>query len=155
MAHYQKSVSVSGEWIKGKDIVSGTKAKLTAETNPMPSQFTNKDGSVKMQDASKIKVQGSTGEMNISINRASINALVDAFGEDSKQWIGKILTLITEKVSVGGQRKTALYLVPEGFEVGEDEGGYVVIKRVGEKVQADEPPAEIYEEEIKADQIPF
>src|SRR3990167_3163703 len=152
---YQKSVSVSGNWIKGKDIVSGTKAKLVSETNPMPSQFTNKDGSVKMQEAAKIKVQGSNEDMNISINRASINALVDAFGEDSKDWIGKILTLITEKVSVGGQRKTALYLVPEGFEVSEDDNGYVVIKRLGESVKNDEPPAEIYDEgDVNVKDIP-
>jgi hypothetical protein len=42
------------------------------------------------------------------------------------------LTVHTEKVAVAGKRVTALYLVPEGFEVGEDNEGYVQIVRSGE-----------------------
>ena len=55
---------------------------------------------------------GDTETKNISLNRATINGLVDEFGEDSEQW----LTAETEKVVVGGKRQTALYLVADGYE---------------------------------------
>ena len=127
MAKYQKSNFVGGAWVKGKDIMSGTRCKLVSETNPQSSQFENKDGSPKLQDVAKIRFEGKPDPLNISINRASLNALIDAFGEGSKDWIGKTLTAVTEKVLVGGKRVTALYLLPEGYEAREDENGYMTI----------------------------
>ncbi len=39
---------------------------------------------------------------------------------------------------VGGKRVTALYLVPEGFEVGEDDGGYMVVQKKAKDIKIDE-----------------
>ncbi len=153
MAKYTKSVSISGNWIKAKDVQNGAKAKIKSETNPVPSQFLNKDGSIKNQDVTKILIQGSVEPVNVGLNRATINGLVDAFGEDSTNWIDKVLTVHAEKVNVAGKRVTALYFVPEGYEVGEDDGGYIVVKKIGEK--ATPVTSTPTEEEISADDIPF
>jgi hypothetical protein len=69
-----------------------------SETNPMPSQFLNKDGSVKMQDVAKIQISGDAEQKNISLNRATINGLVGAYGEESSDWTNRVLTIQTEKV---------------------------------------------------------
>jgi hypothetical protein len=83
--------------------------------------------------------------VNIALNRATIYGLIDAFGSDSKEWIGKTLTAQTEKMIVAGRNVRALYLIPENFELTEDSAGYNVITKVG---GADE-------DSIDASQIPF
>lgn len=128
---YKKQASVSGKWVKASELKSGTRAKIVAETVPTPSQFKDENGTQKMQDVTKIRFEGVEDAMNINLNRATINGLIEAFGEDSKDWIGKYLTVHTEKMVVGGKRVTALYLLPEGFEASEDDGGYMVVVRKG------------------------
>src|SRR3990167_5565974 len=135
MAQYQKSVNVSGAWAKGSDLTSGSKAKMVSETNPQASQFLNKDGSMKTQDVCKIRFEGKPEPLNISLNRATINALVDAFGEDSKNWMGQVLVVETEKMRVAGKAVTATYLIPDGYERIDDENGYAVIVKSGSKVE--------------------
>ena len=124
---YQKQNFVGGSWVKGSEVVTGVKVKIVSETLPTPSKFQNKDGTVKMQDVAKVKFQGVEEVKNMNLNRATINGLVDAFGEDSKLWIGKVMTAHTEKMVVGGKRVTAVYLLADGYELKEDEGGYMII----------------------------
>ena len=127
MAKYSKSTFLGGAWLKGAEVVTGSRCKLVGETEPQASQFKDKNGNMKMQDVSKVRFENGTDALNISLNRATISGLVDAFGEDSKDWIGKVLTAHTEKVMVAGKRVTAVYLLADGYQVGEDENGYVKI----------------------------
>src|SRR3990167_4006379 len=139
MAIYSKQNFVGGAWVRNSEIISETKCKLVSETEPQPSKFKNKDGSVKMRDVAKIKFEGLNDVLNINLNRATINGLVDAFGEDSKNWMGKMLTVITEKIMVGGKRVIAMYLLPEGYEMKDDENGYVqIVNPKKESVQVGE-----------------
>lgn len=150
---YTKSSTVSGAWVKGSEVVSGTKCKLVAETVPSESTY---EGKVIKNNVSKIRFQGEEGEAkNVNVNRPSINALIDAYGEDSKDWIGKLLTAQTEKMLVGGKRVTALYLIPEGFEMKEDENGYIVISRIGEKVTQETTSNGYPSDDINPEDIPF
>ncbi|HEY1757935.1 MAG TPA: hypothetical protein VGG72_21375 [Bryobacteraceae bacterium] len=136
---YQKQQSIGGAWVKGSEVQSGSRCKLMSETSPMQSQFKNeKTGEVKMQDVAKILFSGDTEEKNISLNRATINGLIDAFGDDSALWQGQVLTAETEKVRVAGKAVTAVYLVPEGYERVDDENGYTVIVKKGTQVGAPE-----------------
>ncbi len=153
MPEYQKQKSISGTFVKGSDITSGTKCKLLTAAEPVTSQFKNKDGSPKMQDVAKIKFQGNNEIFNISLNRATLNGLVDAFGTKSEEWIDKVLTAITEKVVVGGKRVTAIYLVPDGYEMKENNEGYVEISKIGGKDIPEFPLEDIDEPEIG--EIPF
>jgi hypothetical protein len=132
MTDYSKATR-GGAWAKAADLKEGQKAKIVDECAPIESQFTDDKGNKKTQDVCKVRFQGMEDALNVSLNRATIKGLVEAFGADSKAWIGNVLTVHTEKVAVAGKRVTALYLVPEGFEVGEDDEGYVQIVRKGQK----------------------
>lgn len=155
---YQKTFQVSGAWVKTKDLTA-TKAKIVSETEPQPSSFLNKDGSPKTQDVCKVLFQGDKEPVNVALNRATINGLVEAFGEDSNEWIGKVLSVITEKIRVGGKANIALYLIADGYEKIDDEMGYAIIQK--KKVAFEdsfpsnsttERPEEV---EIKPEDIPF
>jgi hypothetical protein len=136
---YPKQQSVAGAWVKGAEIQSGSRCKLMSETTHMASQFKDeKTGETKFQDVAKVLFSGDTETKNISLNRATINGLVDAFGEESADWQGKVLSCETEKMRVGGRAVTAVYLVPEGYERVDDENGYTVIVKKGTIVGA--PP---------------
>jgi hypothetical protein len=130
MAKYSKQTMVGGKWAKASE-VKATKAKIVSETSPQSSTFLNKDGSPKTQDVTKVQFQGEPEPLNVSLNRATINGLVDAFGEDSKEWQGHVLAVETEKMRVAGKAVTALYLIPDGYERVDDENGYAAIVKKG------------------------
>jgi hypothetical protein len=110
-----------------------------SETTHMASQFKDeKTGETKFQDVAKVLFSGDTETKNISLNRATINGLVDAFGEESGDWQGTVLSCETEKMRVGGRAVTAVDLVPEGYERVDDENGYTVIVKKGTQVAAPE-----------------
>ena len=150
---YPRQANVSGSWVKGSDVQSGIKCKLVSETIRTESQFKNEDGTPKMQDVAKIRFADKDEVMNIAINRATLTGLIDAFGTESKNWVDKYLTTQTEKMVVGGKRVTALYLVPEGYEVGEDEGGYMVVRPI--KDESMEASPEVPADNIDPANIPF
>ena len=142
---YQRKETVAGNWLKAKDLQNGTKAKLLSETTPKESVF---EGKSRMQDVAKIQIQGNESTYNVSLNKTTINGLIEAFGPDSKEWMNKVLTVQTEKTTIAGRRVTVLYLLPEGFELTEDVGGYVVIGRKnGNSIPRDN--------DINVEEIPF
>lgn len=152
MAIYEKNVPVGGKWAKASELSGVKRAKIVSETNPMPSSFTNKDGSPKTQDVCKVQFEGQAEPLNLSLNRPTINALVDAFGKDSKNWQGHYLGVETEKVKVAGKSVTALYLVPEGYEKVDDAQGYTVVTKKG--ATPEEVPVVDLDEEEKIE-LPF
>lgn len=163
MAEYQKSSGVSGAWVKASELTSGVRAKIVSETEPTPSMYTNKDGSIKMQDVCKVLFEGKNEPLNMNLNRATINALVDAFGSDSKSWMNNYLVLETEKMKVAGKSVIALFLVPEGYEKKDDADGYTVITKIGQsnvsqtlKREEEIPTINLDdEEEIRIEDVPF
>lgn len=126
---FQKKTSVQGGWVKAADVVSGTKCKLITEA-------TKQEGEYGEQTVAKIRFQGADEALNVRLNNTTIGGLVDAFGPDSNDWIGKVLTAHTEKSMVSGRRVTVLYLLAEGYELREDSNGYL---QVMEKLSATPP----------------
>ena len=162
MAQYQKSVSIGGSWAKAAELKSGMRAKIVSETNPVPSSFQNKDGSPKVRDVCKIQFEGLNDVLNLALNRATINALVDAFGGESKSWMNKVLTVETEKVRVGGKAVTALYLIPQGYHKEDDTSGYAqVVKNDTEPeipvINVEEPFAGAFDDRppVRDEDLPF
>lgn len=151
MATYQKYEGTSGKWAKGSELVGVKRAKIMSETAPKPSKFQNEDGSVKMQDVCKVKFEGVEEELNLSLNRANLNALVDAYGEDSKNWIGKVLTVNV----LEGSKGFSIYLIPEGFKRMRDENNYVVIVRNENSQNEDIPTINLDEEKLNVNDVPF
>src|SRR5882672_11818840 len=127
MAKYKENSMVGGKWAKASQIKSGIRAKIISETNPQPSSFLKEDGSAKTQDVCRVQFEGMPEALNVSLNRATINGLVKAFGEESAEWKNHYLTVETEKMRVGGKAVVALYLIPEGFKKTDDENGYAMI----------------------------
>ena len=115
-------------------------AKIVSETNPETSSFKNEDGSPQIQRVCKIQVDGYDEALKISLNRATINVLVDAYGRDSKDWQRHPLTVEVDKLP---GKKFPLYLIPAGYKRIEDENGYsVIVKKDTENVPSlDEPRA--------------
>lgn len=132
-----KSSAVQGKWFDKKSLKTGDLAKLKSEATEEPSQMGG------MQWVAKLAVKGHTEAANIAINKPSKNALIEAFGEETRDWVDKVLTLHVETAIVSGKRGVALYLIPEGFAVREDEGGYLVVERIGEYPSVDISPDDI------------
>jgi hypothetical protein len=60
-------------------------------------------------------------------------------------------TVHVEKTMIAGKRGVAMYLEPEGYEVTEDAGGYLVIARQGATAGAAPAP----KDSINPEDIPF
>jgi hypothetical protein len=149
--------SGGGAWVKASELRSGTKAKLVSETQQVENEF---EGKVRKQNVAKIRIEGDEETKNVNINKPSISGLIDAFGEESKDWINKELTIHTEKMVIASKRVTALYLLAEGFILDEDAQGYLVVMRKdGEKkeVVKDMGDIPIIEtgDDIEVKDIPF
>ncbi len=136
MAEFTKERA--GKWAKAAEIKSGSRAKILDEATRSVSSFKNPDGSEKMQTVARVRFEGVDEPLNVNLNRATIYGLIDAFGTESKGWVGHALTAHTEKTTVAGKRVTVLYLLANGFVVGESEDGYVVITR--RDSETEQPP---------------
>lgn len=136
-----------GAWLDKKTLRTGDIAKLVTEAVDM-------EGQNGTQLVAKLRIKGSTDEAkNISINSPTKNALIDAFGDETKNWTNNLLTVHVEKTLIAGKRGTALYLIPDGYEVSEDAGGYLVIMKRGNTVKVVSPVDETAD--IEVDQTPF
>ena len=103
----EKKVSVQGEFAKaGVDITDGSMITLLDEGTITSGEF---------GDRHTFKVQTQNGEKNLSLNQTSKNNLVDAFGTDSKLWIGKKVKAWVIKTMVSGKLRNVVYLAPSDW----------------------------------------
>lgn len=126
---YQAQSTISGGWVDKSTLRNGQKAKIVSEAQPIPSSFVDQKGNPTMQDVAKVQFEGAKESVNCNLNKPTVNALIQAFGDDSKDWMGHYLTVEVEKVRVAGKAVTALYLIPEGFHKTDDDAGYAVVVR--------------------------
>jgi hypothetical protein len=159
---YQIQNTLSGSWAKGSELSGIVKAKIVSETKPEPSQFRDKKGNIKNQDVCKIRFEGKPEVFNISLNRATINGLIKAFGKNSLEWMNKELKVETEKVRVAGVARTAIYLIADGFEKVDNDEGFAEIRKIGGEEKNISQPEDyegaiptIEEGEIDVKTIPF
>ena len=138
--------SGGGSWLDKKTLNNGDIAKLVTEAEEVEGQ----NGS---QLVAKIRVKGGGEAQNVAVNAPSKNALMEAFGDNTENWVDKHLTVSVEKTLIAGKRGIALYLIPEGFKLGEDSNGYLVITKIGGEEKT--TPPEYPSEEINPDDIPF
>ena len=149
---YQKNNVTTGAWVDKSKLANGQRAKLVSETKPQPSNFKDEDGNVQMQDVAKVRFEGIDDTLNVAINRTTINGLIDAFGDDSAKWQGNYLKVYVEKGRYGGKASYSLYLIPEGYEMRDDENGYAQIVRVTPEVSV---ATGADPEDIAVSDIPF
>lgn len=135
----ETSSGIGGSWIDKKTLKNGDLIKIKTEAEWS-------EGQNGKQLVAKMIVKGTKETVNVQINNPSKNALVGAFGDDSKNWMEKVVTVQLEPGIYAGKRGVMLNLVPDGYEVTEDGSGYVVILP---KI------AQVVEKEIEAGDIPF
>lgn len=88
-------------------------------------------------------IETRNGEKRANFNQKSINALIDSFGSDSKEWVGKDVKVLINKTVIGGKKRVVAYFVTPDWSLDE----------FGDLVQ-DEGKAKDTEE-INPDDIPF
>lgn len=136
---YQKKVSAGPFAKKGVDINNNDIITIANEGKKVEGQFGE-------QDVFLVKLK--TGEeKNIKLNQTSINAMVDAYGEDSIHWIGKHAKVWIIKAMVAGRFQDVMY-VSHPDAVLTDNG--FVMKGIAPAAEGIE-----VEEEIDSSEIPF
>lgn len=78
---------------------------------------TEEQGTYGIQYNFKIKTRN--GEKKIGFNQATVNVLVQEFGEDSESWVNKDVKVILKKDVIAGKKVIIAYLVTEGWELDE------------------------------------
>ena len=125
MKYTQQSGSSQGAWVDKSKLISGMKAVIASEVEPVQGEF---EGKANTRNVAKISIEGGEAQ-NLSFNRATLNALVEAFGEESNEWQGESVIIQARDSIIGGKSVIIVYLVPEGFELGKDAKNYVIIQR--------------------------
>jgi hypothetical protein len=121
---YSKSSGTNGPWLDKDQVRNGQRFAILTEAKPIEEVY---KGQQNIRNTVKVKVEGMQEPQNYDLNKPTVNGLIDAFGEDSRLWIGKVLTAYTENVRVAGRAGVMLILIPEGYKVMNDEGGYAVV----------------------------
>lgn len=132
------TTSLGGKWltkeVKDLSILDGKRARITNECVKVESRFKDDDGNAQTENQAKVRFENLKEELNMRINWTSIYALIEAFGKDSKEWVGKILIARVKDATTG----QSVYLIPEGFELVRDpETKRWTIKKMGKDVQLD------------------
>lgn len=139
MVQYTKSAT--GGWVNADDVKDGVKVKLITECVKQESKFKDTEGNAKIENVAKVRFQGADESVNMRLNWTTIYGLIDAFGEDSKEWVGKVMTAQTREAMVGDTVRTIVYLIPEGFELAKNAEKKMEIRRISSKeVISEEKP---------------
>jgi hypothetical protein len=145
MAEYEKS---AGAWVDADKIKDGTKVKLVTECEKKLSRFKNAEGEPKMENQAQARFQGSEAPVNVRLNWTTIYGLIDAFGKDSKDWVGKVLTIKKREQTVGDKAYDVLYYIPEGFELVKNAEKRLEIRKIGDTEIVEEASEEVDESGI-------
>ena len=68
-------------------------------------------------EQNNFKVKTRNGEKKLGLNQATINVLVEEFGDDTEAWVGKEVKVILQKKLIAGKKSIIPYLVVEGWKL--------------------------------------
>jgi hypothetical protein len=117
MAIYQKRESAGVFLKKGVDFKENDILEIASEGKPV-------EGLYGKQDVFLVKTPDGK-EGNVSFNSTTINALIDAYGTDSKKWIGKEAKVWTIVSNIQGKMRKVYYFTSPDAEL-TDEGNFSV-----------------------------
>ena len=145
MSIYKKRISVGQFLKKGEDYKDGDIVTVANEGKEVESKF----GS---QDVFLVKLNDGR-EGNVSFNTTTINHMIDVFGDDSKNWIGKDVKVWAIRSNVQG-KMINVYYFSHPDAILSDSGEFVL--PVAGKVRVEEEEIPIIEDDPNMDeQIPF
>lgn len=131
---YIKKTSVGAFLKKGTDIKDEDIIEIGNEGKPIQGEFG-------MQNVFLVKLEDGR-EGNVGFNQTSINGLIDAWGEDSVNWIGKKVKVWKIKQNVSGKFVDVYYFSHPDAEMTED--GFIL--PLNQKEKDDDIP--IIEEKV-------
>ena len=122
-------MSVQGEFAKvGKDFKDQDVLAIVTSGDEIESEF---NGKPRKQMIFKVRIPAGV-EKNLAFNQTSMNNLIDAYGDDTDEWVGKNIKAWVVKAMIGGELKTIPYLAAPDWEM--DEKGHFY----GPSIQVDE-----------------
>lgn len=127
MTTYKKTVSVGQFAKKGVDIKNGDMITIANEGKQV-------EGNFGMQNLFLVKLTNGE-EKNISVNQTSLNGLIDAYGSDSLQWVGKEVKVWLIKQNVSGKFVDVLYISHPNYDLGDT--GFVPAGKTEEEAEED------------------
>lgn len=140
MSIYKKHVTVGAFLKKGEDYKDGDVVTIGNEGKPVEGKFGT-------QDVFLIKLADGR-EGNANFNQTSINCLIDGYGEDSLNWIGKQAKVAAILSNVQGKMTKVYYFLHPEAELDEKTGQFIV------KGKTDDIPV-IEDEGTDPKDIPF
>lgn len=106
----KSSSIISGPWAKpGSNILNGDVITF------LDAGQMDEEGAYGPKMVFKVKVPRDVEEKNLSLNQNSINNLVEAYGEETDDWVGKQAKAYVVKQMVGKEMKNVGYFVGRGF----------------------------------------
>lgn len=134
MSIYKKRINLGAFLKKGEDFKENDLLEILDEG-------TQNEGKYGTQDVFLVKTSDEK-EGNVNLNSTSINALIDAFGEDSKNWIGKKVKVWAILSNISGKMQKAYYFThPDAIL--NDKGAFELPgKKNEEDPGEEEPPSE-------------
>ena len=90
------------------------------------------------------KVKTRNGEKKVGFNQQTVNVLVQEFGENSEDYVGKDVRVILKKDVIAGKKVIIAYFVTEGWALNDygelaKEGADLPVIEVGEDPMSDIP----------------
>ena len=132
---YEKKISVGAFAKKGIDYKDGDILTVANEGKKIQGQFGE-------QDVFLVKLVNGE-EKNLTFNQTTLNNMIDAFGVESVQWVGKQAKVWLILQNVQGKMVKVTYLSHPSAEI-TDDGAFVIAGKQtepkGETVSADEIP---------------
>jgi len=98
----------SGNFLKAEDCKGGEICEILDEGEI--TELTNPEGKVK--SVMNFQVSFGESEKTFTPNKSNGNTLVEAFGEDTKSWVGKRFKISLAKVRVFGKLKDSIVVEP-------------------------------------------
>ena len=126
---YKKQVSIGQFAKKGVDFKNGDTLQVANEGKKVEGQFGT-------QDVFLVKLP-SGEEKNVSINQTTMNGFIDAYGEESKLWIGKDIKAHIIKQNVSGKFIDVAYFSHPDAEL--TESGFLM-SGTDKEINPDEVP---------------
>jgi len=113
-------LSTGGNFIKGEDVKHGDSVKFLDEGEWSENQkYKYPDGNPRWDFICKVDHNGD--EKKMRINATNKKALIAAWGDETKDWIGKTAKMTLETALVAGERRKMILLEPDGAKPTKEE----------------------------------
>lgn len=102
-----------GNFVKGDEVKNGDVLKFLDEGEwHENTRYKYPDGNARWDFVCKVDHAGA--EKKMRINATNKKVLIDAWGDETKAWIGKSARISLETALVAGERRKMILLQPEG-----------------------------------------